>query len=191
MIDLSLLKDFTKEKTYQEIENEILNKYKITNIGTDEDDNPLYEICEILCYDYEYKLANYEGYIEVGMNARLLMELRNSVILPYPYGDVNDYYNLFKKCKSPMEVVNIRAKAFEEPIGDLMEEPWQYYFVARFFIKCYGDKFRCDFENCYADGDWSKQLTIEDYRDDFAKCHMEGYNGKTLPKTFVSAYILI
>ena len=53
-------KDFTKEKTYSEIENDIRNKYKITNIGIDEEDNPLYEICEALCYDYEYKLANYE-----------------------------------------------------------------------------------------------------------------------------------
>lgn len=58
------------------------SKYKITNVAQYDDEDALYAICEALYDDYTNKMANYESYVEVGMNARIMMELRKSVVFP-------------------------------------------------------------------------------------------------------------
>jgi hypothetical protein len=102
----SKLHDFNKRKTYETIENDIKNKYKITNILDDEDGECLYQICETLLIDYNHKLSNYEAYIEKGMNARLLMELRNTSLQRL----TEDEFKQFDNCNTPLDVVNKRAK---------------------------------------------------------------------------------
>lgn len=172
-IKTDILHDFSKKKTYNDIEKEIVKKYKITNIRTDcYEDEALYIICDTLYIDYKYKLANYEAYIQKGMNARLLMELRNTMIQRLTDEEIHKFDN----CTSPLEVVHIREKVmrrFTSPTDDVVE-PWQLFLIS---IKSLGAyqiyneediDFRIDFEDCYEDGDINKHLGFEELVKDFA-----------------------
>jgi hypothetical protein len=168
----SKLHDFSKRKTYSSIEKDIKKKYKIINIYNDDEEECLYEICDTLFMDYKHKLANYEAYIEKGMNARLLMELRNTALQRL----TEEEFKQFDNCKSPMEVVNIRSKVmrrFTDPTDDVTE-PWQLYLItikSTNVLKAYKNediRFNINFEWCYEDGDVNNTITVEDLEKDFA-----------------------
>lgn len=79
-IDPKLVKKFTKKKTLNKVIKDLVEKYKITNIYDDEIGRCCWLIANALYNDYIIGRANYEAYIEVGMDARMLMELRKSAV---------------------------------------------------------------------------------------------------------------
>ena len=81
-INVSKLFDFSSKKTIDSIYYDLENVYKITNVMKYDDEDALYVICEALYRDYANRLANYESYLEFGMNARIMMELRKSAVFP-------------------------------------------------------------------------------------------------------------
>jgi hypothetical protein len=153
----SKVHDFSKHVEFSKIENDIKKKYKITNILEDEDGYTLYVLCGTIYVDYINKIANYEAYIEKGMDARMLMELRNNAIQRL----TDEEFSEFDECKTPMEVVNKRAKVmrrFTDPTDDVVE-PWQLYLISikttnvlEAYSKVEDLGFTIDFEWCYADG---------------------------------------
>ena len=95
-IDSGRVHDFSMKKSFDDVCEDIRDKYKITNLLYD-DDEAFYALCEALFYDYESKIANYESYIKEEMDARLLMELRKSAVLP---ASNDSFYEGHGSCKS-------------------------------------------------------------------------------------------
>ena len=187
-IDINLVHDFSKSLSYDEVENDILNKYRIKNILRDEDDNMLYTICVTLLQDYEYRLANYKAYIGVGMNLRLLMELRNTAIQKL----TNEELKQFDDCHTPLEVVNRRAKVMHRFANDDVVEPWQLFYISLRTLDINNlyrgseIEFKTDFEECYDDGDFDKALSRDDLLSDFA-WNMRKKSG-AIHKTYAHPY---
>ena len=188
-IDVNLVHDFSKKKTYENIEDDIVKKYKIKNlIREPEDDDFLYIVCDTLYYDYIGGLANYESYIKRGMDLRLLMELRNTAIQNL----TDDEFKQFNDCNTPLEVVNKRATAMHRFANDDVVEPWQLYVIsvktkkiADAYKNCDID-FRIDFEDCYEDGDAEKALSKDVLIHDFA-CNIWQKSG-AVNKTYLHKY---
>ena len=111
-INPSLVKDFSKKKEFTDVCNDIENKYKITNI-LDDDGESAYYLAEVLFDDYEVKRCNYEAYIEEGMDARMLMELRKSAVFFIADGDDTYFYTGLKDCNTWQEVRQFRINFFK------------------------------------------------------------------------------
>lgn len=159
-IDTTKLRNFTEEKTYDSIWEDIEDKYKITNIWDDEGESMHY-IVEALYEDYIDKLANYESYIEEGMDARLLMELRKSAILNFD-SSLYSFFEGHKNCNTAKEVDEYRTKYIHAINEEYTGEPWKYYYLVLFSIGMFMRGFCFDYEPCFADGDYRKQVRPEE-----------------------------
>lgn len=170
-IDTTKLRDYSKPKTYMDIEKDIVDKYKITNIDDDYDQESLYYICTALYDDYRLERANYESYIEVGMNARMLMELRKSAIIPMA-DNLFDFYHKHKTCETWQEVKELRSEYFKFLCSDYEDLNWQYYVLVMHYLGYKLKGLYFDLEECFADGDPSKQTGPEDYKNDWVQAHL-------------------
>lgn len=170
-IDVTKLRDFSlgKSVTVDTVAEEFRNIYKITNIGTI--DFEFQCICWQLADDYANERANYKTYIEKGMNARLLMELRNSAILP-----LGEQYNYFytDHCKfnTPEEIRAYRDKFISSMVEEYVGEEWQYYVLLRMLWGRSGSHIAIDFEPCFADGEDRPQRWRAYYRMKFLEQHL-------------------
>lgn len=170
-INPSLVKDFSKKKEFTDVCNDIENKYKITNI-LDDDGESAYCIVEALYNDYLAQRCNYEAYIEEGMDARMLMELRKSAVFFVADGDDTYFYTGLKDCNTWQEVRQFRINFFKRINPDYEELDWQYYFLVIKLCGKYSKDFIFDFEECFEDGDWRKQTKIEDYKLAYYNAHV-------------------
>ena len=169
-IDTSKLRDFKKRKTYEMVEEDVRVKYGITNIEDDFEEEALYYICNALYEDYITQRANYEAYIEKGMNARMLMELRKSAVIPKAE-NLYDFYEMHHSCNNWQDVKGLRAEYFKFLNEDYADLNWQYYILVCTYLGYKAKDFYFDYEECYADGDPSKQTGPEDYKRDFVEAH--------------------
>lgn len=169
-INPCLVKDFSKKKEFMDVYDDLESKYKITNILDDEDES-LYYLAEVLFDDYEVHRCNYEAYIEEGMDARLMMELRKSAVF-FVDGDDTYFYTGLKDCNTWQEVRQFRINFFKRINPDYEELDWQYYYLVLVTCGEYAKDFIFDFENCFADGDWRKQTTIKDYKLGYYNAHV-------------------
>lgn len=169
-IDYNKVRDFSKEKTLDDVMEDIIEKYEITNICDDELGEAEYALCEALFDDYEKELANYKAYIGKDMDARLLMELRNSALVPFSEKEI-DYFKGHENLKTWQEVRDFRTKYIKGCNKYYRGYEWQLYYL---LVSLRGKKARkidlC-FEELYADGDLSKQTTWRDYEHDFRYVH--------------------
>lgn len=150
---------FQEKKTLDSIEKDLTEKYKITNIANEE---ALKVIVETLAFDYANFMANYEGYIEEGMDARVLMELRKSAILPLDTW--NDFFTGHNTFETAEDIRFYRTNMLKSMYYNYTDWDWDYY---RYF-KCLWivpENYRIDFEDCYEDGDASRQTSVQDYID--------------------------
>lgn len=172
-IDYDILRDRSKPKTIDDVCDDLTNKYKITNIA-DDDGYSLSILATALMKDYECRFSNYEGYAEEGMNARMLMELRKSAILPFDEHS-RDFYRKHGECETVEEVKCLRILEFKKYDGVYYDRNWEYFFLIKQLLKKQANGIIFDFEECYADGDWSKQtnsdMYIEDFKKDFIRCY--------------------
>lgn len=164
-IDIKKLKDFSKKKDLDDVIDDIVEKYKITNIADDDGESVVY-IAEALYDDYDLEMANYEAYIEEGMDARLLIELRKSACLRMST-DNYDFYTGHKNLNTAKEVDEYRTKYMQTFNKDYVGLNWQYWIVIRRFWGAKANYFNVDYESCFADGDYRKQTTVEQYKEQF------------------------
>lgn len=173
-IDTSKLRNFSKKKTFKSIYKDIEERYKITNI-CDDDGESLYYLCATLLEDYNMKRANYESYIEVGMNARFMMELRRNAILIMGEG-LEDFYEKHRYCETLEDIKNLRIEYLKHANEEYIDLNWQYYYVVKINLgRKKTEGFIFDFESCYADGNWRKQTNPQDYETEFRRVH--SYDG--------------
>lgn len=164
-----LIKDFSKKKKFVNVYNDLKYRYRIVNVLNDD---ALVCIAKTLYKDYKVQRCNYEAYIEEGMDARLLMELRKSAVFFIADGDDTYFYTGLKDCNTWQEVRQFRINFFKRINQDYEELDWQYYFLVIKLCGKYSKDFVFDFEDCFADGDWRKQTVIEDYKLGFYNAHM-------------------
>lgn len=173
MINSHLVHDCRKKITYQEVEDDV-RKFGITNILDDEDEDSLYDICEALYQDYTIRNTNYKAYIEKGMNARILMELRKSALLPFTYQENADkFFKPFDNCKTVEDVKKVRRYLIKQLNPDYEDLGWQYYYLSRMILGT--DKledYYFDLEQCFADRDLAMQESIDDYEKMFVRAHI-------------------
>lgn len=174
-IEPDLVKKFNKKKTLNKVIKDITEKYKITNIYDDEIGRCCWLIANALYNDYIIGRANYEAYIEVGMDARMLMELRKSAVFFIEEGDSDYFYTGLRNCETWEEVREFRKRFFQRINPDYIELYWQYYFLVNILCGKYSKDFLFDYEACFADGDISKQTNIEDYRREALNAHLPEY----------------
>lgn len=164
-IDVTKLRDFSKKKTVKSIYNDLTKKYKLTNIlEADEDYDYAYILAEALFDDYEMQLANYEAYIEKEMNARLFMELRKSAVLNINPSEFY-FYTDHNKLDTVEVVKKFRDDYIKSKIPDYTGLDWQYYMVLIYTLRSKIKYFSFDYESCFADGDYTKEGSIESYRE--------------------------
>lgn len=170
-IDINKVEDFSKKKGFYDIKKDITEKYHITNIKEDTVFNEyLTYICDALYTDYDRKIANYEAYIEEGMNARMLMELQKSAVIP-----INEKFDYFyaqhNDCETIEDVIDRRVELIRIFNEEYQNLDWQYYFLIKHTLAKDSIGFRFDFEECYADGDWRLQTCVDDYVKGFVDAH--------------------
>lgn len=166
-IDIDKLRDFSEGVTYRGIWNDLFGEGGLTNVYDSEDAQS--ELVDVLLWDYERGFANYKAYFEPGMDARVLMELRKSAILPFT-GELNEFYALHDQCRTADDIKAVRVKYLSPVFVQYEDIPWQYYMVVRYFR---GEMrgFVFDFEWCFEDRDMRKQTEVSQYCRDFVAAH--------------------
>lgn len=91
-----------------------------------------------------------------------------------------EVYSGHKTCNTVEEVKHFRTKCLHKLISDYIGFDWQYHSLIKFLwgIKAKPFSFAC--ESCFADGDWTKQSSEEDYKRDFVDAHLLGYRGRQM-----------
>lgn len=167
-IDTNLLFQFDKSIDVEDITTDLMENYKITNVYFERpnDDDYAYYLAEVLKDDIDMERANYKAYIEPGMNARMLMELRKSAILPLVEEDWY-FYKEHSKCETPEQVIQHRIKYLKSQNSDYDDADWQYYAVCRWFLRNKSNGLYFNMEYCFADADMTKYQSVEASRLEF------------------------
>lgn len=170
MFDWHNLQRFDDGVSENSIYRDLFRKYKITNVVDDVAARSW--LVSALKFDLDKRLANYRAYIEPGMDARRLFELRKSMIIPT--GErLADFYGRSIRCKTVEGVIKERVDLLFQFYMDYADLPWQYFLVMRhIYGKDYMEGFEFDFEVCFKDGDRKKQTRPDQYIDDFVREHM-------------------
>ena len=169
-IDINKIYDFSKKKTFDDVISDI-KKHKICNI--DEDEESIYYISLELYNDYILQRANYESYIEEGMDARIMMELRKSAILPLEKSARENFYKSHQSCKTIEEIKNIRKSIICVANKDYEDLDWQLYYILK---KLWGNKGKdlyLDFEGCFEDGEPNLTKGPDEYQQEFIEAHLK------------------
>jgi hypothetical protein len=173
-INLKLLRDFSKKMTLEDVFDDLYENYKITNVYDEEDDaHYYYELAEALFGDYENKRANYKAYVQPGMNARYMMELRKSAIIPMSDEDF-DFYKKHDNLNTVEEIKAFRSEYLKVLCSDYADLEWQYYYMMRYYLGKRSDDLLISYEYCYDDCNRKRQTGLNDYRYAFIAAHMPG-----------------
>lgn len=146
-IDTKLIRNFSKPIDLDEVVDDLSEVYKITNIADDDSYN---FIAEELYYDYIKERANYKAYIKEGMDARILMEVRKSAIIPLA-GQMLRIYDVHSDCETVEDIKAVRTRELKFLNSDYDDADWQYYAVIRYFLRSKSVGVEFNFEDCYAD----------------------------------------
>ena len=174
-INLHKLRDFRSNKTWGDVWNDLNYTYKIINVYDDDEESMTY-LCNALYQDYEMQLANYEAYIEKGIDARILMELRKSAVLWWDES-FNSFYAEHKYCETVEDIKQVRIKYLKPLCDDYQDLEWQLFYLVHYNVGKKAKDFLLNFESCFADGDSRLQTNPDDYAEDFVEAHMRGYQG--------------
>lgn len=176
-INILILKDFSKSITLDDISKDF-DAYEISNImgENDEDGYSDYEeyryyLEEAIYDDYVNGRANYRSYIEKGMNARFMMELRKSAILPLSE-ELWDFYTVHKDCETIEDIKNLRIQRLKFINDTYYDLDWQLYMLLRHYWGPKGRDIIIDYECCFADGDYRKMGNPDTYRADWLAQHI-------------------
>lgn len=178
-IDLSILYD-TSQKMTRSIVLADFDKYRIHNIMCENEEDSFSKadyleyrgyLADALYMDYMKRGVNYHAYIEEGMNARFMMELRKSALLRLD-DNLSHYYADYADCETVEDIKRLRIECLKKWCSDYEEFDWQIYMVVRW---CWGNKspdILIDYECCFDDGDYHKMGNPEIYRQQFLEQHI-------------------
>lgn len=175
VIDFNLLRNCSKKFNYDELVDDVLEKYKITNI-IDDDETYVY-ICNALAEDYRHKRANYKAYIRSGIDARLLMDLRRNALLRWGKGVDKKFLRALTDCKTWNDSRVVRTKWIRHYCNDQYRDfDWQYHYLLLSIYPPerydrYSKGIEFNFEYCFEDCDANKCASFEDYENDFIFAH--------------------
>lgn len=164
-IDYEQLYNFDRhiERAY-EIRKE-LKLYNITGLAHDKETSLIY-IADALFSDYVLHRANYRAYLEEGLTARMLMELRLNAILPFT-GECLTYYTEHNTAETPNDVINIRKKYLRRHLTPFYDnEGWRNFYLVRQVWKGRALGVRIDYEQYFADRKYMQTKSEDDYLDD-------------------------
>ena len=175
-IDLSRLYDFSEKLTFDDVSADF-DKYHIHNILDEDNPEPFwvyeeyrYYLEEALWDDYQLGRINYRAYIEEGMDARFMMELRKSALLRIE--GCPAFYSDHSKCETVDDIRNLRLKYPRQISEDYEEFDWQLYMLIRWCWTSKGTDIVIDYESCFDDGDYHKEGNPEHYRRAFLEGHI-------------------
>jgi hypothetical protein len=172
-IDIEKLHDFSEKIRYSDIKDDLSTNYKITNICDDYGES-LYFLTSELLNDYKMHRANYKAYIKDGLNARYLMELRKSAIIPMCKEEY-DFYVQHEHLNTIKAIKKFRADYFKYLNPDYEDLEWQYYYMIKYYLRSKAKGICINFEECYIDGGFCKQTNSDMYAEDFVRAHMIGH----------------
>lgn len=168
-IDKHKLRDFSEKIDIDLVIEDLSESYNIENIL--DDGESLWIISNTLLEDYTLKRINYRGYIFCKMDARILMELRKSMLLLLNTELENELYNKIKKCKTIEDIRNSRISVISKIIEEYKDYDWQVYYLLLNMWGKRGKGIEIDFESCYNDGNPFKERRPKEYIKDFARAH--------------------
>ena len=177
-IDISQLYDFSEHLTLDDVSDDF-DKYHIHNIAAEDGsyfnydyDEFRYYLEEALFSDYEAERINYRAYIEDGMDARFMMELRKSALLRVSGDELIGFYAAHSTCETVEDIRALRIKWLRFLHPDYMDLDWQVYMLINWCWGIKGSDIVIDYERCLNDGDWYRQNSPEDYRLEWLKLHL-------------------
>lgn len=159
------------------INYEVLRNFSETGITVDSifDDLDNYEICgyadedsqyyiaEGLFDDYALQRSNYKSYIEKGLKARMLMELRLSSLFRYE-GDLSKFWEEHRTLETPQDVIDLRIKYGRRYLNpDYVNYMWQNHFGMFVMWKGRAQGLIVDYEPCYEDCKYYVSKSNEQY----------------------------
>lgn len=168
-IDVNLVHDYSQDIDFDTVIDEVIDTYTIKNIF-DDDGESVYYLSQALYEDYITQRANYRAYIEKDMDARVLMELRKSAVLPMAE-DSYDFYTGHKTCNTVADIKAFRTQYLKFLNKDYFDLNWQYFYITKVFLGKKAHDYKFDYESCFADGDFRKETCDEDYITDAIKAH--------------------
>lgn len=163
-IDITKLKDFSDVKKLDayDIVDELYDVYDIQNV---DDEMAMYDIACALYDDIKFERANFRAYVEKGMNARLMMELRKSAIVPLSEESYYFYTN-HCTCETVEDIKKLRKEFIERFDPGYLDMDWQLWWV---LVQCLGRRGKdlyIDFENDFSDGVIVTGDPIKSYKDE-------------------------
>lgn len=167
-INTDILRHFDKSVTESDVIKDLTVNYNIQNIYREFDGDLEYVIilADMLKEDIEMERANYKAYIEKDMNARILVELRKTAILPIGECDYW-FYKEHCTCETVEDIRNKRIKYLKQKNEDYDDADWQYYAVCRWYLRRKSNGIYFNMENCYEDADMSKFKSVDNARMEF------------------------
>lgn len=136
-IDLAKLYDFSEDLTFDDVSADF-GKYHIHNIAGEttyemdfdfDYEEYRYYLEEALWDDYKTRRINYRAYLEDGMDARIMMELRKSALLRID--DCPSFYSKHSECETVDDIKSLRLKYLKSLSEDYEEFDWQLYMLIR------------------------------------------------------------
>lgn len=164
-IDLNTLKVFNnKDIKRKDVKNDI-KKHHITGFANDNGESLIF-IADALYSDYITRRANYEAYIESGLTARMLMELRLNAILPFD-GECIGYYAEHNTAETPQDVINIRIKYCRRYLTPFYNnEGWRNFYLLKEVWGSRAAGVVIDYEPCFIDAKYHTNKTEYEYFND-------------------------
>lgn len=165
-MDASKLHSFSGKLEYGDVYQALYLGYHLGNLRTD-DEFVEPEVCMAVRDDYNFGMANFEAYIQPGMDARLFFELRKSALLPFGDGE---FYSLHGVCRTVSDVRDLRIRYMKRYLAGYEDWDWQYNILIRYIWGSERTKnWSFNFEWVFGDRDMAKQTYMEDYPQDFAR----------------------
>lgn len=165
-IDYKKLRNFDKKMTFDKIHRSLALTYEVTNIDFDDFD-PVYFVVNLLLEDYVFKRANYLAYIEKGIDARVLLELRRNALLKFDDDEMKIFCKEHNTLNTQEEIKNLRIKYIQKYLPEYVDYDWQYALLIK---KLWGldiMEFYFDGEVCFEDRKTDIQRVPEDYKREF------------------------
>ena len=171
-IEYNKLFDFSEDIDFDYIYKDITKIYKLKNIDYEYED-AMNVIINTLLDDYDKCRINYKAFIEKGMDARVLFELRKNAYIKYP--DMKKYCEGHKNLNTIDEIKQYRIEKISEYYDGYADLDWQYSLLISDTWGISTKEFYFDFDVCFNDCHSEYQRTPDDYRREFNEYIMSGF----------------
>ena len=168
-INIDKLYDFSEVLSLEDVFKDITIKYNVTNLNYADEDS-MFLLIGTLYSDYENHYINYRAFIEKGIDARLLFELRRNAFLKMP--DMALFCNKHKNFNTVNEVISFRKQAIKTYLPEYEDLDWQYSLIIKNTWNIDIMDFYFDFDVCFNDRNSNYQRTPEDYQREFIESKM-------------------